>query len=186
MAFAQIGAAGALIQAASLQPTGAYAGPNADAWFVDRVNGGGRAYQPSRLNKIIVSGARLLEPAAAAAPDPANDDTGRLVTAAAGANEHGLPSNFGRGRGHWRDGDEERVRVLIMPQDDAKTGVASTAGDISPFVYPVAHSVRAVFDGNGDISIDVQNKVAAVGPAAGGEGDLLDFDMVVEYLPERI
>lgn len=46
--------------------------------------------------------------------DPANADTGALVTAAPAANQHGIPANFGPGRGNWTQNDLERLRVHIQ------------------------------------------------------------------------
>lgn len=44
----------------------------------------------------------------------ANADVGALVTGVPSFNEHGIPSNFGPGRGNWVAADLERVRAHVL------------------------------------------------------------------------
>jgi hypothetical protein len=44
----------------------------------------------------------------------ANADVGALTTAAPGADQHGIPANFGKGRGNWLATDRDRVRAHVM------------------------------------------------------------------------
>jgi len=52
-----------------------------------------------------------------ATKDGSAADTGVLVTAAAAANQHGIPINFGAGRGNWNDNELSRLRVIIDMAD---------------------------------------------------------------------
>ncbi len=54
----------------------------------------------------------LLEPFIAAGT-PADLDHGSLTTAVPGATEHGLPANFGPGRGNWNFNNLLRLRARI-------------------------------------------------------------------------
>lgn len=83
----------------------------------------GSVYTPARVDTLIVAGeiVQNTPPLGAlqlGAANIANVDTGQLVTAAPLANEHGLPANFGPGRGNWADvtGRVTRLRIEASVQ----------------------------------------------------------------------
>ena len=48
------------------------------------------------------------------AADPANPDTGSLSSADPKLNQHGIPVNFGPGRGNWTQADIQRLRAQVI------------------------------------------------------------------------
>jgi hypothetical protein len=138
VAFGNIGASNALVQAASIAPRGAYVGT---VW---RTGQGVAASQPQRLlqqqrasfNHMMINAAAL-----AARIDGlltlAQADVGRLDTAAPIQDSHGLPTNFGPGRGRWTVDDEARLVVKVYEEalatgDANAAGAGITAGGIFP------------------------------------------------------
>lgn len=151
MSFVGMGAAGAVMDAgAILEPQGSYTG---DRWDVDAAGGGEYPGQPTVFEELLTEGIEgtLSLGARAGAPDPANADTGELHTDVPGANAHGLPSNFGAGRNHWRQLDMARLVILVDTLDDFVGGSE----------YPLARlsSVQHVTSGNvpGDVEIQIHN-----------------------------
>jgi hypothetical protein len=138
MAFTNIGAANALVAAASISPRGAYVGTE---WVPGQ---GVAASQPQRLlqqqrasfHHMMITGATLAGRVDNAVA-PAGADVGVLDTAATAANIHGLPTNFGPGRGLWTVDDEARLLVNVYEEalataDFNGAGAAITAGGIFP------------------------------------------------------
>lgn len=97
----------------------------------------------------LVEGATLA--AFVGAPAIAAADTGELTTAAPGANQNGISSVFGRGRGNWQAGDEKKV-VITVNDDNAAT--QGGAGQTS-LVHVVAGSPRVVA---GDLLVTLHNR----------------------------
>ncbi len=176
MAFgASIGAGGALVQAASVSPPGVYAdqingAPLAAGPFWRKTEVEAR----SNLNEVSISADDSGAVLAARAGDPdftgAAADTGFLVTAAAGtdiavfdiavppvavtllaANQHGIPANFGPGRGNWVVGDLDKVDVRF---DRPNFVVQGAAGETQ---LPSVTSVQIVA---GDLVIAIHNRGA--------------------------
>lgn len=159
MAFGTcIGAANALVQAASIQsPAGQYA---------DQVNGAAAAAGPfwqatevearGQLMGLIIlgdgGGTDLLAVRVGAAFDETAADTGLFVTAEPGADQHGLPANFGPGRGNWSEGDVARLNVQVPDPANAAVGAATT-------LYAVTWQARLVGD---DVEIYIHNNGDAV------------------------
>lgn len=183
MAFQNIGAAGGLIQAASIgQPAGSYGGPDGTDWLTAAPAGGDRPGETRQVNALLVTQVQLGERVGAF--DISADDSGRLTTAEAAANEHGVPTNFGPGRDAWDGLDIMRFLWVFDLDDTATVGVAGTAGDISPNVIPQVRRASLGAGGpNGrDVVFDVHSVNDAVGDgASGGEGDV-DMDMRILYL----
>lgn len=90
---------------------------------------------------------QVLQALAVGVADPANGDTGSLVTAAPGVNQHGIPANFGPGRGNWTQNDLERLRVHIQAGFYSTAAITNVGGPL------VASRVLAA----GDITILVRN-----------------------------
>lgn len=177
MAFANIGAAGALTAAANIAPAGQYAsainGPALAAGpFFQKTGASGEeeriagSDRRSRLNhlRITAAGGALLTDFVATPAAAANADTGVFVTAAAAANQHGLPANFGPGRGKWRADDFSQLAVQIISAEQGGDGRVSTS----------ALSIQYAFVAGGDISITIHNSGLAA-----GANDLPDGSSVV-------
>lgn len=164
MAFANIGASGALVAAANILPAGAYAlQPNGTAsatgpyWRKSAAGVAGRqsgSDRSSRLNQIaiIAAGGDLLVDFVATPAAIANADTGAFVTAAAAANQHGLPANFGPGRGNWIADDVARVTVEVWSGEQGGDGRVSVSA---------LSIVLAVATGN--LTITIHNSALAAG-----------------------
>jgi len=151
------GASGALVAAGAITaPAGAYAdqpggvalaaGP---AWQKT-----GRTDKRSRLNGLrltAVAGIDLLAagPYGAFPGVAADADTGVLVTAAAAANQHGLPSNFGEGRGNWLA--EHTVGFMFQLTDAGVTAIAAVT-DVHDWV------ISAIAVGTGNVTITSGNR----------------------------
>ena len=83
----------------------------------------GSLYTPARVDTLIIraeaSGGEFstppLDAIVAGLPSQANADTGALVSAIPIADQHGLPVNFGPGRGKWTERDLNRLRVFSVP-----------------------------------------------------------------------
>jgi len=164
MAFGTcIGAAAGLVQAASItHPAGQYA---------DQVNGAAAAAGPfwqatevegrGQLMGIIITGdgvgTDLLAVRAGAAFDITAADTGALVTDEAAANQHGLPANFGPGRGHWTEADVARLNVQVPDPANVAVGAATTLYAVTWQARLVGNDVEVFIHNNGD---------AVVGPNA--------------------
>lgn len=59
-------------------------------------------------------------------------DTGVLVSGVPGSADHGIPANFGPGRGNWTVADFARLRVLVQPR------LAAIPADVvPPVVMPI-------------------------------------------------
>jgi len=124
----------------------AAAGYDADG-RISFTNSDGEDYTPERVDTLIIvaqptgQGEGTSFPLGAAVPGigAANGlDTGTLVSAAPASTEHGLPTNFGPGRGNWTipTGHYTRLRlsqssVVNVPGEGPPT---STGGvEIGPF-----------------------------------------------------
>ena len=150
----------------SASATGAYAAvaalrspvPNADSIAIDAdgvatvLNASGQLLygadqQP--LNELAVVGAEV-EAFADGTLNGSAIDTGLLVSAAAAANQHGLPVNFGPGRGNWTENDVARLQV------DVKARTITAPIDAS--AIPPVVSVQIT---GGDVVIVVKNMSTA-------------------------
>jgi hypothetical protein len=151
------GVAAALVNAGAITaPAGVYA---------SSVNGPALAAGPfwqksartdrrSRLNAMrltAVAGVDLLA-ALVGAPDITKGDTGQFSSAAAAANQHGLPSNFGEGRGNWLA--EHIVGLMFNLMHAGVTAIAAVA-DVHDW------EVKAMAIAAGDLTITVHNRATA-------------------------
>lgn len=113
MAFGgNFGAAGNLVPFALFRTLDGEAGAGYDAdgnLILERASGS--LYTPRRIDTLLISGLAteaggsvLAAVTVGASGDPADADVGQLVTSVAAANQHGLPANFGLGRGRWGAG----------------------------------------------------------------------------------
>lgn len=120
----------------------------------------GQVYTPARVDTLLIQGAAteasvLLGALVAGGDVAANADVGTLATGVPGVTEHGLPTNFGPGRGNWDEisgvGDGPgpfalpRLRLTYMPKITApvtQPGVASLGqGSVQTVdIAPVAPS----------------------------------------------
>ena len=157
MAFANIGAAAGLVAVANMRPAGtlvanvggdATAGANlrkTGSALASRISG---AEERSALNRleIFVGAVRLLDSVAVTtAANPNAAHTGQFTTAVAGADQHGLPANFGPGRGRWVADDLAKVSVLC-------DGTSGGAGLAASFRVNVTKAIVA-----NDLVITIQN-----------------------------
>lgn len=120
----------------------------------------GREYTPERVDTLLIFGSTTeasdalggLEPGAV---DPTNGDTGEIVTAAPAADQHGLPTNFGPGRGNWASptGGVGRFRVLVEEQVTAPADEVDGTNEAQGGVTP--HNDSA--PGDADMLCDVRN-----------------------------
>ncbi len=92
--------------------------------------------RPSIANLIFTMadgpGDPVLTEMVAGAPDEANDDTGMLSTAdvvgGGEANKHGIPANWGAGRGNWDADSVARINVQIRAHSTNRAGVGDVGG----------------------------------------------------------
>lgn len=153
MAF-NVAAAGAdggqILAGAVLSPLSSVAGrynvADGISWEVLNANGsriaGGQEAAQHRVNSLILNisaGGTALAAYADATVDGSAADTGVLTTAAAAANQHAIPANFGPGRGNWTNADMNRLDVDVEVAHDAY----SPAGDGS-----LIRDTRALIAGN--------------------------------------
>jgi hypothetical protein len=127
---------------------------------------------PAKVCTLILSGDRdgevpLLGAMEAGPASGVNADTGLLVTAPPGADEHGLPANFGPGRGKWTARDVNRVRVSFA--QDRSVSEDPSADEMLGACWA---SVALTDDGT-NIVITVRNRMLA---------ELEKTKIVVEYV----
>jgi len=171
MAFGGLGPAAALIDADSIrapggvyasQPNGPVSGVAADDIFWQATE----VERRSQLNELYIrSNNAALLAARIGTPNPAAADTGQLVSDEAAANQHGLPANFGPGRGNWILDDIRKVVVSFQFLSDAAQGGAGE----TPLV-----SWGVLFSG-GDIQITLHNY--------GGQATDVFTDLTILYIP---
>lgn len=108
-------------------------------------------------NRLLYNTSTLA--ARAGAPAPAAADTGELTTAAPAANQHGLPLNFGKGRGNWLESDLAFFRDVRSPRADAALVGGANAG---PDIHLSAKGFTPGPDGvHGDWLFQFHNRGAA-------------------------
>lgn len=138
MAFAgDFGAAAALVPFALITNILGETSPGYDAdGNITFTKASGQVYTPARVDTLIIAaGTDQTAPLGicqAGAASIANVDTGQLTTAAAGANQHGLPKNFGPGRGNWGGTNatgHNRLRVTAIAALTVNV-VADAAGSL--------------------------------------------------------
>ena len=159
------------------------------------------------INRLKIGGITNLVTLAAVASDAdlaevagVHGSTGVLVTAAAAANQHGLPANFGAGRGQWAAGDLARLRIEIMYNDTATRDFVATliqatdsnamgtevditqhdeGGGAAALSYSRGAKTRvlAITLANGDLTIVVKNLGSV---AVAGASILLSFEHSVQ------
>jgi hypothetical protein len=113
----------------------------------------GRATDGAFQNMYRSEGLTLA--AYAGAPSAAAADTGVLTTATPAANQNGIPSYFGKGRGNWEDGDQHRVLAFV----EATTATAQDGDGKVPQAYVVSLAITS-----GDLVVTVHNRgLAATG-----------------------
>lgn len=94
----------------------------------------GQVYTPPRVDTLIITATTgqtaPLGITTVGLPSIVDADTGRLTSAAPGANEHGLPANFGPGRGKWANvTGANRLRASVDAVLDVAV-VADSAGSV--------------------------------------------------------
>lgn len=128
-------------------------------------------------NRVIYSTATLAGHILAGGFSLVKADAGVLVSAVPVANEHGLPINFGPGRGRWIAKDLSYLNVEINNSDD------STAADAAPKLCSDVENGGPAFTGgfefvagpdliHGDIRINFRNR----GPNSTGNVDDDEID----------
>jgi len=104
---------------------------------------GGTVFTPDRVDDLVISAETDQNgpPLAALANNTDNGsaaDTGVLVTAAPAANQHGLPANFGLGRGNWAAADLTGIHVEFLAAVNTVAGVTNVGGPLVRARTPVA------------------------------------------------
>lgn len=109
------GAAAAMTPIGIMSSTAGTLTYNADAISVDLQKNGVSAssFAIEQINNLRILGSGSPLGVFVALGDGSTGDRGTLVTGAPGANEHGIPANFGPGRGNWTSTELARLRVLI-------------------------------------------------------------------------
>jgi len=111
------------------------------------INADGEDYTPERVDTLIIvaqptgQGEGTSFPLGAATPGiglPNALDVGTLVSAVPGLTEHGLPTNFGPGRGNWNGPTGHYTRLRLSQSSVVNVpalAVASSTGgvEIGPF-----------------------------------------------------
>ena len=92
---------------------------------------------------------QTLDAFVATPPAIANNDTGRLTSAAPAADEDGINPDFGPGRGNWRAGDQHRVAVEIADGNVVSQGGAGQTSLVDRFALSIV---------NNDLVIDFFNR----------------------------
>lgn len=110
---------------------------------------GGEIITPQRVDGLFISGANdILAALVDNTDDGSAADTGVLVTAAAAANQHGLPANFGPGRGNWVDPDNAfDLDVRPLTQRNTVAAATNTGGPV----------LRAIAVAGGDLTLAFKN-----------------------------
>jgi hypothetical protein len=96
----------------------------------------GQVYTPDRVDTLFViietaGNVPPLGPLVVGSTNIANADAGALVTAVPAANQHGLPTNFGPGRGRWAsDTGQQRIRCSVFEELNV-VSVANGIGSVS-------------------------------------------------------
>lgn len=98
-----------------------------------------------RTLMIHITGEGLLAGHQDDTEDGSAADTGILDTDAPGANIHGIPSNFGPGRGNWTDEDVARTRVSFLPTDTIAATGAGTKGVLQLTQLSTAGRLQLIF-----------------------------------------
>lgn len=160
------GLAACLVESACITPAGQYAAtPNGVYLAGGPFWAKTRTEERSALNRVILTGQgihSLLGTIQQLAALITQSDTGVLMTAAAVACCHGLPANFGPGRGNWCAADVDRIRA----------GFFGGAGISTCFICDVVLAAIAVAAGN--LTLTFHNRGGA--PLATGSS------IVVEYI----
>lgn len=116
---------------------------------------------------LTATGASLLGANAGGGFALAAVDSGRLTTGVAAANELGLPTNYGRGRGQWREADIAEFQIDVHSADV----VALPANFAAVNTVPAPVNLIAInfvdpdLDGFGDLQFDFFNPGGRVAPA---------------------
>jgi hypothetical protein len=103
----------------------------------------GVEYTPARVDTLIITGASddggpPLDATVAGPTQASSADTGQLVSAAPAVNQHGLPANFGPGRGNWNDPTGGLARLRVQPEIEITTTQAPAGqGSVMPLNAPV-------------------------------------------------
>jgi len=155
MAFGgNAGAAAGLLAIGTYIPNPGSDAASYDGDDLEYTEGGAHAYgAPDPLRNVTLLITTPLSVWADATVTGAADDTGILTTAAAGTDEHGLPANFGPGRGNWTLQDIARLTVDVRTTDP------------TPAVSQPPVSVVGLTVSTGDLVITCKNQ-NTVAPAA--------------------
>lgn len=139
--------------AASMTPIGIISAPsgiltyNADGISVDlQKNGDSSAFAVREIDNLrITGGAGTVLAVFIAAGDGSSGDRGTLVSGAPGANEHGIPANFGPGRGSWTQEDVERFRASIHLYQSGSLADASIGQAVVQSIILAAGDISVLF-----------------------------------------
>lgn len=109
------------------------------------------AFPRQQVHALFIDGLSLRGWTGGDIHDPALVHTGRLVSAAPGANAHGLPVNFGPGRGAWLADDI--VRLLVLTCDDGTQSYLN-----GPYQNPLPDICHDIIIAAGNVTIDIYNR----------------------------
>jgi hypothetical protein len=115
---------------------------------------GGTVVTPERVNDLfVVGGGGILLPLIDNDDSGAGADTGVLLTSSPLAtNFHGLPANFGPGRGNWTENDRRSMDIEIVEAINTVAAITNVGG-------PVVRT-RAVTLGDFNVTFKNMSEVA--------------------------
>lgn len=130
--------AGTFGAAANLIPFGIINSPIHGAGVSYDANGnlqfqtpGGTVFTPERLDDLFIVGSGdVLAALVDNTDDGSAADSGVLVSTAPAANQHGLPANFGPGRGNWLATDVFRTIVEFISAGNTVALATNTGGPV--------------------------------------------------------
>jgi hypothetical protein len=109
---------------------------------------GGTTVTPESVQDLVISaGNDVLAALLNNTDDGSAVDSGALVSAAAIANEHGLPANFGPGRGNWTQLDLINLNVESREEINTVAAITNTGGPV----------VRAITLAGSNVGISIKN-----------------------------
>jgi hypothetical protein len=113
----------------------------------------GNLVKPADQTVALVIGGGTLAAYANVTVDGSAADTGILTTAAPAANQHGIPANFGPGRGNWTVQDAQRLLISKLETQIAAPVTGGTV-EIIELGFP-SGNLTMVFKNLGPNAIDI-------------------------------
>lgn len=121
---------------------------------------GGTVLTPERIDDLFIAATQVAGPSDPLAALIDNDDTGAgadsgvLVTAAPAANQHGLPANFGPGRGNWTADDLGALKVTIPRAVNTVAAGTNVGGPVVRSINVAAGDVTVAFKNMSEVVLN--------------------------------